>query len=85
MSANRAVTVLRSPSIALPAGGSGVIRTVEPACPATGGRFAAPAPDPAPSGAAHSPQNLNAGGLSNPQRAHRLMSAAPQLPQNFIP
>jgi hypothetical protein len=28
---------------------------------------------------------LNAGGFSRPQRGHRLLSAVPQLPQNFIP
>jgi hypothetical protein len=33
----------------------------------------------------HSPQNLNCGGFSNPQAAHRLFIGAAQLPQNFIP
>jgi hypothetical protein len=33
----------------------------------------------------HSPQNLNSGGFSNPQREHLFRSAAPQPPQNFIP
>jgi hypothetical protein len=33
----------------------------------------------------HSPQNLNSGGFSNPQRGHGVRIAVPQLPQNFIP
>jgi hypothetical protein len=33
----------------------------------------------------HSPQNLNWGGFSKPQLAHRWRSGAAQLPQNFVP
>jgi hypothetical protein len=33
----------------------------------------------------HSPQNLNSGAFSNPQRGHGVRIADPQLPQNFIP
>src|SRR5208282_1789381 len=34
---------------------------------------------------AHSPQNLNWGGFSNPHFGQRLLSGEPQLPQNFMP
>jgi len=84
MSANRAVTVLRSPPAASAAACSSPTRTD---CSATdaGGFALEVAPRAAVSAAPHSPQNLNSGGLSSPQRGHLRRSAAPQLPQNFIP
>jgi hypothetical protein len=54
-------------------------------CAAVGGGLGAPALDTAPSGVAHSPQNLNEGGFSNPHFGHRLLSGAAQLPQNLVP
>jgi hypothetical protein len=37
------------------------------------------------SGLPHCPQNLKAGGFSNPQWEQRLAKGAAQLPQNFMP
>jgi hypothetical protein len=83
------VTVLRSPSIVVEASVcSGVTRilaavvsgrTVEAA------RGELSATTAADSDAAHSPQNLKAGGFSNPHLAQRLFSGVAQLPQNFKP
>jgi hypothetical protein len=80
MSANKAVTVLRSPSNACGSGGSAATRTSD--------FVAEPLLDADEVGSSevpHCPQNLNAAGLSNPHFEHLLPSGAAQLPQNFIP
>jgi hypothetical protein len=84
ISANSAVTVLRSPpGTSADAGCSGAMRI-------GGGGFDGPVfgavvPGADVSDIPHSPQNLNWGGFSNPHAAHRFFIGAAQLPQNFIP
>src|ERR1700686_5533604 len=78
-SANSAVTVLRSPSIF-----SGAEVSATRIGESFDGFDLVAAAD-APSGAAHSPQNLNAGGFSNPQLAQRFFNGVAQLPQNLMP
>src|ERR1700722_4859969 len=84
ISANSAVTVLRSPPEASAASCSNLTRTagstiVEGYLTLAMGSRATVSPIP------HSPQNLNSAGFSSPQREHRFRSAAPHPPQNFIP
>src|SRR5260370_37891765 len=87
MSAKSAVTVLRSPSGTSPVAGSAVtlISAVGALEADAGACVASAIPLPAGSGAPHSPQNLNLGGLSNPHLGQRFASGAAQLPQNFMP
>src|SRR5713101_7298478 len=76
MSANSALTVLRSPSSGA---GLSISRTVIDDLDrwATG--------DPGTSGVVHCPQNLNPGGFSKRQLEQTKASAAVHCPQNFIP
>src|SRR5713226_4652200 len=86
MSANSAVTVLRSPSSVVEASGcSGVMRTVGPSSLATGDGLGAPVPGAASSGAAHSSQNLALGVLTAPHRGHFAGNAVAHSLQNFVP
>src|SRR5216684_4133761 len=82
MSANSAVTVLRSPSIASEVCRSGAMRTPPAASAADG--LPPSAVISVPSALPQSPQNFFAGGFSAPHRAHRFTSAAPQSPQNRL-
>src|SRR5229473_1826058 len=83
MSANSAVTVLRSPSIASEVWRSGAMRTPPSASAADG--LPPSATTSVPSALPQSPQNFFSGGFSAPHRAHRFASAAPQSPQNSLP
>src|SRR5580692_1745092 len=78
MSANSAVTVLRSPS-SFSGSGASLTRTV-----GVSNFFAAAAAGP-PSAAPHSPQKRLPAGLSAPHFGQRFASGAPQSPQNFLP
>src|SRR5215469_12025718 len=77
MSANRAVTVLRSPS-RFSATALSITRIDESF------GFLGEAAD-GPSDAPHSPQKRLPAGLSEPHFGQRLASGAPQSPQNFLP
>jgi len=79
MSANSAVTVLRSPSRFSAAEGSAT-RIGE-----SFDFFAGAAAAGAPSAVPHSPQKRLPAGLSAPHFGQRFASAAPQSPQNFLP
>src|SRR6266852_9411959 len=83
MSANRAVTVLRSPSIASEVCRSGAMRTPPGASTDDGLPLSVPAS--LPSALPQSPQNFFSGGFSEPHCPHRFASAAPQSPQNRLP
>src|SRR5580765_3331420 len=84
ISANRAVTVLRSPpGNSAEAGCSGAMRIGGGAFDGSG--LEGVAPGAGVSDMPHSPQNLNWGGFSNPHAAHRFFIGAAQLPQNFMP
>src|SRR6266851_5127833 len=86
ISANSAVTVLRSPSTVVEASGcSGVMGTEGPSSLATGGGLAAPALGAASSGAAHSSQNLALGALTALQRGHFTANGVAHSLQNFAP
>src|SRR5258708_3549648 len=74
MSANSAVTVLRSPSTAPPSAATSPIRT-------DGAAFTSDAE----SGAVHCPQNLKPGGFSKRHLGQTNASGAVHWPQNFIP
>ena len=69
MSANNAVTVLRSPS-GSESGAAGTDESAEG--------------PPAFSAAPHAPQNLKRGGLSLPHPGQMLRRSDPQLPQNLV-
>src|SRR5260370_18816969 len=86
ISANSAVTVLRSPSGISPAAGSAttLIRAPAPG-PGGGAWLAGSAPLPTANGAPHSPQNFFVSGFSVPHLEQELPSCAPQSPQNFFP
>src|SRR5271166_6280270 len=84
MSANSAVTVLRSPPDASAASCSNRTRT-DGSTTGAADFVPAMAPRATVSAPPHSPQNLNSGEFSNPHRGHLFRSAAPQPPQNFIP
>src|ERR1700733_7462933 len=79
MSANRAVTVLRSPSIFSVAGVSAT--RIDESCDFLVWVATAAAPSAVP----HSPQKRLPAGLSALHFGHRFASAAPQSPQNFLP
>jgi hypothetical protein len=85
ISANSAVTVLRSPSgtswVSTDARSAKWL-TLEGVGPAA---FRADEAEPAWRGEPHSPQNLNRGGFSEPHLTHRFSSGVPQLPQNLVP
>src|SRR5271168_3764701 len=78
ISANSAVTVLRSPSRFSEAGVSAtrIGESFDCFAEAAGG---------CPSGAPHSPQKRLSAGLSAPHFGQRFASGAPQSPQNFLP
>src|ERR1700675_553363 len=78
MSANSAVTVLRSPS-SFSGSGASLTRTV-----GVSNFFAAAAAGP-PSAVPHSPQKRLPAGLSALHFGQRFASGAPQSPQNFLP
>src|SRR5271168_3781467 len=81
MSANSAVTVLRSPSAASASTGvSDATRIGEASDTRTVDARAVAA-----SALPQSPQNFFSSGLSAPHWAHRFASAAPQSPQNRLP
>src|SRR5207248_2343443 len=86
ISANSAVTVLRSPSIcADSAGCPGVTGIAKSGFTAMGGDSAALAPGAASNGAAHSSQNLAVSILIAPQRRHFAANGAAHSLQNFAP
>ena len=78
MSANSAVTVLRSPS-SFSGSGASVTRTGEVSC-----LFAGEAAAIAPSAAPHSPQKRLPAGLLLPQLGQRFASGDTQSPQNRL-
>src|SRR5229473_218482 len=80
MSANSAVTVLRSASIKDASACSAATRIAE-----VGTATASDLPEPSvtPSGAAHSPQNFAVGAFSYPHFAQRLLKGAAHSLQNF--
>src|ERR1700675_4999408 len=83
MSANKAVTVLRSPSsVAEASGCSGVTRILGAGLGGAEGATAAAIA--VPSGLPQSPQNFFSGGFSAPHCPHRFASGAPQSPQNRL-
>src|SRR5215469_6501657 len=75
ISANSAVTVLRSPSRAVGSSVSGALGRFDDS------GFA----QPEPSDVIHCPQNLNPGGFSKPHLGHVSASGVVHWPQNFIP
>src|SRR5579871_4563899 len=79
MSANSAVTILRSPSAAP------VLSTTRRSAATAAGGGAGLTGGVEDNGAAHSPQNFAAGGLANPQLAHRRGNGAAHSLQNFTP
>src|SRR5215472_12579981 len=81
MSANRAVTVLRSPSMGVWESTCAAIRTEGGEGALAGSRR----PGGAFSGAAHSPQNLAVGAFSKPQDAQRRLKGAAHSLQNLRP
>src|ERR1700732_3707649 len=82
ISANSAVTVLRSPSGGSPAGCSGATRILgADGCDDEGAPAAATA---VPSRLPQSPQNFFSGGFSAPHCPHRFVNGAPQSPQNRL-
>src|SRR5260370_37664846 len=87
MSANSAVTVLRSPSgiAALTSGPAAVIAEDAPRGFADGALVADAPRLPSSNGMPQAPQNLDPGALSNPHRAHRALKDAPQWLQNLKP
>src|SRR6266852_6141828 len=82
ISANSAVTVLRSPSGSAPAPDS----SLKIFCASGDPRGRAGSGDRRGfrRGVPHSPQNLNCGGFSAPQFGQTASSGAPQLPQNLV-
>src|SRR3984893_1914547 len=83
MSANKAVTVLRSPSIGVEASGcSGVTRTSE--ANACGDEIAPAVPAAFVSGAPHLPQKSDVGGFSALHFAQCLASADPHFAQKLL-
>src|SRR6266849_1240669 len=83
ISANSAVTVLRSPSIAIAAPGcSGVTRILD--AESVDG-VAPPETALSMSGAPHLPQKLEEGGFSALHFAHELLSAFPHCAQKLLP
>src|SRR5208282_293730 len=76
ISANNAVTVLRSPSRFSPSGVSVSRVGAEAGCLVAG---------EVPSAVPHSPQNLLPAGFSAPHLRQRFASGVPQSPQNFLP
>jgi len=82
MSANRAVTFLRSPSARGEAVCSAEIATSD-AFEEGAGAYAVAFR--ACSAVPQSPQKRLSGGFSAPHLGHRFSSAAPQSPQNFLP
>lgn len=84
MSANNAVTVLRSPSSAAESATvcSGATRT--PATNPGGDEVAAAVPAPLASGAPHLPQKSDVGGFSALHFAHCLASAFPHFAQKLF-
>src|ERR1700675_4267448 len=84
MSANSAVTVLRSPSSGSPAGCSGMTRISETVEADWRELVAAGAALPA-STAPRSSENADDGAFSAPHLAHRLGSGLPHAAQNFLP
>src|SRR5260370_25442812 len=84
MSANSAVTVLRSPSGMSPTAGSAVRLIADTAATLSG---AAPVDGAAPPAKTvpHSPQNFAPGALSNPHFAQRAFSGDPHWLQTFSP
>src|SRR5271169_6868317 len=85
MSANSAVTVLRSPSGSEQSGCSGVMRTADGASATGDPAFALTEPMPLPRALPQSAQNLAAGALSEPQFEQRLDNGLPHSAQNFLP
>src|SRR5215469_1176788 len=85
MSANRAVTVLRSPSNSADAW-SAVLWLIDSGNSSLAmGRRGDPAPGDDFSGPAHSPQKRAAGEFSNPHFAQRCLNGAAHCSQNFSP
>src|SRR6195256_3764265 len=82
MSANSAVTVLRSPSSASGELLSGVMRTLE--ADPCGGEVATAAPAPFVSGAPHLPQKSDVGGFSALHFAQCFASAFPHFAQKLF-
>src|SRR5215831_15687966 len=81
MSANNAVTVLRSPSTVVEALACLMVVATSGTCP----EGACDRGVAANSAAPQSPQKGLPGGLSAPHWVQRLASSAPQSPQNFLP
>ena len=84
MSAKSAVTVLRSPSIAVAASGCPGLTRISEAIDAAGERVSAAAALRA-SAVPQSSQNADEGAFSAPHFAQRLDSELPQAAQNFLP
>src|ERR1700731_4874387 len=85
ISANSAVTVLRSPSgMSDVSRSAGVIWISGAAGVVADGLAETACPFPA-SAAPHSPQNFSAGSFSAPHDAHRAFRGAPHSAQNFLP
>src|SRR5260370_25002071 len=82
ISANSAVTVLRSPSIASEVCHSGAMRT--PLVASDDDVLPPFAATSLPSTLPQSPQNFFSGGFSAPHCPHRFASGAPQSPQNRL-
>src|SRR5262249_27175352 len=80
MSANSAVTVLRSPSVSVEASASSAVTRIASAGVLARTIEAFPA-----SAAPQSPQNFLAAGFSEPHLGQRLPSCAPQSAQNRLP
>src|SRR5215472_11047536 len=85
MSANSAVTVLRSPSGIAWASASPVTVSVGAPAPALGIRVADAAPRSGDNEVPQSPQNFLSSGFSAPHLGQGLASCAPQSPQNLFP
>ena len=81
MSANSAVTVLRSPSTAGEASGSSAATRIAATAVAVGRAC----DDDVVSGAPQSPQNLSPGSFDAPHRGHFETNGAPHPPQNLRP
>src|SRR5690242_1116201 len=85
ISANSAVTVLRSPSVASEASGCAEVKRISVLVGVIGVEINAAGARASASAAPHSPQNLSPGWLEVPQLAHVVIKAAPQAAQNLRP
>src|SRR5579863_5745830 len=85
MSANSAVTVLRSPSLSAEASARSAVTRIAPAPDAAQGGMTVGADASPVIAAPQSPQNFLPAGFSAPHEAHLNGSAAPQSPQKRLP